>query len=183
MLPWRSFSCSDRLASRAGESSPVGIGSATDICGCDSTRGVPGLAPTSAAADLRLRTSLMGRQPPHQAGGLDPPRAATIPSMRWRAPDSEMSVTTGSRIRLRPGVLGSTTRWSPSRTPVCAVHSSRMPVRHPHCPSGGSHNSTLLPSGSTTQPNFPYSDSSVLSTTAQPSARSAASSPARSATR
>ena len=42
-----------------------------------------------------------------------------------------------------------------------------------HCPAGGCKSSTLLPSGSMTQPNFPYSDSSVFSRTLQPSSRSA----------
>lgn len=39
-------------------------------------------------------------------------------------------------------------------------------------PAGGCHNSILLPSGSMTQPNFPKSDSSTLSSTWQPSSRS-----------
>ena len=34
---------------------------------------------------------------------------------------------------------------------------------HGYWPSGGSHNSILLPSGSTTQPNLPYSDASRFS--------------------
>lgn len=38
-----------------------------------------------------------------------------------------------------------------------------------HCPAGGCHNSTLLPSGSMTHANLPYSDSSILSSTLQPS--------------
>ena len=42
----------------------------------------------------------------------------------------------------------------------------------PHCPGGGCQSSTLLPSGSMTQPNFPYSESSVFSRTSQPSSRS-----------
>ncbi len=52
-----------------------------------------------------------------------------------------------------------------------------------HCPSGGSHSSTLLPSGSMTQPNLPYPESSVFSRTSQPSSRSARSRVVRSATR
>ena len=47
----------------------------------------------------------------------------------------------------------------------------------------GCHNSTLLPSGSMTQPNLPYSESSILSRTLQPSAFSAATSAWRSSTR
>ena len=52
-----------------------------------------------------------------------------------------------------------------------------------HCPGGGCQSSILFPSGSITQPNFPYSESSVFSSTSQPSSRSACSSAARSATR
>src|SRR6185437_16128983 len=40
-----------------------------------------------------------------------------------------------------------------------------------HCPAGGCQSSTLLPSGSMTHPNFPYSESSVFSSTLQPSAQ------------
>src|SRR5690348_4404879 len=36
-------------------------------------------------------------------------------------------------------------------------------------PSGGCHSSTLFPSGSMTQANLPYSDSSIFSSTLQPS--------------
>jgi hypothetical protein len=42
-----------------------------------------------------------------------------------------------------------------------------------HCPAGGCQSSILLPSGSMTHPNFPYSESSVFSSTLQPSLRSA----------
>jgi len=42
-----------------------------------------------------------------------------------------------------------------------------------HCPAGGCQSSTLLPSGSMTQPNFPYSESSTFSSTLHPSSRSA----------
>jgi len=52
-----------------------------------------------------------------------------------------------------------------------------------HCPAGGCQSSTLLPSGSMTHPNLPYSESSVLSSTLQPSSRSAARSAGRSSTR
>jgi transposase len=40
---------------------------------------------------------------------------------------------------------------------------------HAHWPSGGCHSSTLFPSGSITQANLPYSDSSICSSTLQPS--------------
>ena len=52
-----------------------------------------------------------------------------------------------------------------------------------HCPSGGCQSSTLFPSGSMTQPNFPNSESSVFSSTLQPSLRSAWSRPAKFSTR
>lgn len=52
-----------------------------------------------------------------------------------------------------------------------------------YCPAGGCQSSTLLPSGSNTQPNFPYSESSVFSSTWQPSSRRAWSRAARSSTR
>ena len=52
-----------------------------------------------------------------------------------------------------------------------------------YCPAGGCHSSILLPSGSITQPNLPYSESSVLSSTSQPSSRKACSRPASSSTR
>ena len=43
-----------------------------------------------------------------------------------------------------------------------------------YCPAGGCQSSILLPSGSMTHPNFPYSESSVVfSSTSQPSSRSA----------
>jgi len=60
-------------------------------------------------------------------------------------------------------------------------HSSNTSCRY--CPGGGCHSSILLPSGSSTQPNLPYSDSSLLPTTLQPSARKASNSASRSATR
>ena len=46
-------------------------------------------------------------------------------------------------------------------------------VHEGYCPAGGCQSSTLLPSGSMTHPNFPYSESSVFSSTSQPSSRSA----------
>src|SRR5436190_7852167 len=46
-------------------------------------------------------------------------------------------------------------------------------VHEGYCPGGGCQSSTLLPSGSMTHPNFPYSESSVFSSTSQPSSRSA----------
>jgi len=50
-------------------------------------------------------------------------------------------------------------------------------------PAGGCHSSTLFPSGSMTQANFPYSDSSIFSSTLQPSSRKALTSAWRSSTR
>src|ERR1700744_456062 len=51
-----------------------------------------------------------------------------------------------------------------------------------YCPAGCSHSSTLLPSGSMTQPNFPNSESSSLSNTLQPSSLRASSRARTSAT-
>lgn len=52
-----------------------------------------------------------------------------------------------------------------------------------HCPTGGCQSSTLFPSGSITQANFPNSESSILSSTLQPSSFSTFTSDARSSTR
>ena len=52
-----------------------------------------------------------------------------------------------------------------------------------HWPAGGCQSSTLLPSGSMTQANLPYSESSIFSRTLQPSSRRAATSACRSSTR
>ncbi len=43
--------------------------------------------------------------------------------------------------------------------------------RPDHWPAGGCHSSPLFPSGSMTQANFPYSESSIFSRTLQPSSR------------
>jgi len=52
-----------------------------------------------------------------------------------------------------------------------------------HAELGGSHNSTLFPSGSITQANFPNSDSSIFSSTWQPSSFKALTKACRSSTR
>ena len=52
-----------------------------------------------------------------------------------------------------------------------------------HWPAGGCHSSSLFPSESRTQPNLPYSDSSIFSSTCTPSARRAASTACKSSTR
>src|SRR6478735_174455 len=52
-----------------------------------------------------------------------------------------------------------------------------------HWPAGGCQSSTLFPSGSMTQPNFPYSESSVFSRTLQPSSRRTLTRAWRSSTR
>src|SRR6185369_5802484 len=75
----------------------------------------------------------------------------------------------------RPAV-GAPLELGVRRRLCCDVHEG-------HCPAGGCQSSTLLPSGSMTHPNFPYSESSVFSSTSQPSSRSALRSPARSSTR
>src|SRR3954454_18429039 len=71
--------------------------------------------------------------------------------------------------------------WRPVERGLERRFSSR--VTELHCPCGGCQSSTLLPSGSMTHPNFPYSESSVFSSTSQPSSRSALRSAARSSTR
>ena len=52
-----------------------------------------------------------------------------------------------------------------------------------HWPCGGCHSSTLFPSGSMTQANFPYSDSSIFSSTLQPSSFKTLTKAWRSSTR
>jgi hypothetical protein len=66
-------------------------------------------------------------------------------------------------------------------SPVPVLRRGRHGPCHP--PAGGCQSSTLFPSGSTTQPNFPKSDSSIFSSTLHPSSRNALSRPWRSATR
>ena len=63
------------------------------------------------------------------------------------------------------------------------IHSPQNAARLCYCPAGGCHSSTLFPSGSMTQANFPYSDSSIFSSTLQPSSRKALTSAWRSSTR
>src|SRR5688572_24502479 len=53
----------------------------------------------------------------------------------------------------------------------------------PHQPWGGCHSSTLFPSGSMTQANFPYSESSIFSSTLQPSSFKTLTKAWRSSTR
>ena len=52
-----------------------------------------------------------------------------------------------------------------------------------HCPAGGCQSSTLFPSGSMTHAKIPYSESSIFSSTLQPSSRRTVTSAWRSATR
>src|SRR5688572_13993778 len=52
-----------------------------------------------------------------------------------------------------------------------------------HWPAGGCQSSTLFPSGSMTQPNFPYSESSIFSRTLHPSSRKTVTRAWRSSTR
>src|SRR5262245_7125892 len=59
--------------------------------------------------------------------------------------------------------------WNKSR--IVDVHITSLAACY--LPGGGCQSSTLFPSGSSTQPNFPYSDSSTFSMTLQPSALSA----------
>ena len=57
---------------------------------------------------------------------------------------------------------------------VLQVSQDRAKADSPgHWPAGGCQSSTLFPSGSMTQPNFPYSESSIFSRTLHPSSRKA----------
>src|SRR5712691_10769076 len=71
-----------------------------------------------------------------------------------------------SRQWIRRPAVGAPLERGVRRRLCCHVHEG-------HCPAGGCQSSTLLPSGSMTHPNFPYSESSVFSSTSQPSSRSA----------
>ncbi len=115
---------------------------------------------------------------------LGPPSAELgPPSVKLDAPGKKLGASTDQArhpsLETQSGSLRSANK--PCRScrdcsPIGATYSGYLP-------SGGCHSSTLLPSGSMTQPNLPYSDSSVLSSTSHPSARSAARSACRSATR
>ena len=65
----------------------------------------------------------------------------------------------------------------------CSMATPQNAARLYYWPAGGCHSSTLFPSGSITQANFPYSDSSIFSSTLQPSSRKALTSAWRSSTR
>jgi hypothetical protein len=118
--------------------------------------------------------------------GLGPPafprRPQPVPPSRCS--DSSVRATTNAASSSTPRRAARTSQRRCLRAapqPRSRGHTQRD--KRAQDPSGGSQSSTLRPSGSMTQPNLPYSDSSVLSSTWQPSARSAASSACRSATR
>jgi hypothetical protein len=103
-------------------------------------------------------------------------RAEPCPTMRHSARRNELACRFGTKVR-RDRAVGIGDCWTQLRPgPGTIGHGG-------HCPGGGCHSSTLLPSGSMTHPNFPYSESSVLSRTLQPSLRSAWSRAVRSSTR
>jgi hypothetical protein len=99
----------------------------------------------------------------------------SLPFRRSRAPARPTFELTGGRQTAKPAV------GRPVERGVRRRSSSR--VTELHCPCGGCQSSTLLPSGSMTHPNFPYSESSVFSSTLQTSSRSTLRSAARSSTR
>lgn len=113
----------------------------------------------------------------------------------WTNKDLFVHNVTASTGALRSGELQPGQSWSatvpagPAITYTCTLHPTmkgRIEIRKnqkAYCPGGGCQSSTLFPSGSMTQPNLPYSESSVLSTTLQPSSRRAWSRAARSSTR
>ena len=96
--------------------------------------------------------------------------------MGWRARNGALASA------IPRGSLSSSAWFEPASTNGSRRRSSSR-VTELHCPCGGCQSSTLLPSGSMTHPNFPYSESSVFSSTLQPSSRSALRSAARSSTR
>ena len=63
------------------------------------------------------------------------------------------------------------------------ISAAVTPIRPHYWPAGGCHSSTLLPSGSMTQANFPYSDSSIFSATLHSSSRKSLTRVWRSSTR
>jgi hypothetical protein len=75
-------------------------------------------------------------------------------------------------------------RCSPGLSPRAARPLIRAEADCPgHWPAGGCQSSTLFPSGSMTQANFPYSESSIFSRTLQPSSRKTLTRAWRSSTR
>lgn len=145
----------------------------------DSTYRASG-APNMAAIDVTgtLRTNQCQASIVDTSGRFACP-SSNVGKYTFTVTDTRLAFTLvsdpceGRRIPLTAGPL---TRKTTSRA-------ARAPRRQRHWPSGGCHSSTLFPSGSITQPNFPYSESSVFSRTLHPSWRRISSSPARSATR
>jgi hypothetical protein len=123
---------------------------------------VPGFIPVSGIKEEPVRPNPENRRHPNYSTLLE----ATVPLT---------FELTGDRQAAKPAV------GRPVERGVRRRSFSR--VTELHCPCGGCQSSTLLPSGSMTHPNFPYSESSVFSSTLQPSSRSALRSAARSSTR
>ena len=90
---------------------------------------------------------------------------------------AELVADEGFERRVREMVLAGGTA---QRLPEGTDYRAHGPC---HWPAGGCHSSTLFPSGSMTQANFPYSDSSIFSSTLQRSSRKALTSAWRSSTR
>jgi hypothetical protein len=104
------------------------------------------------------------------------------PSARASAPSTAASplVRPAAPVSRRPGAA-----WGPAARPSKSWSArSRSSSRgRPHWPGGGCHSSTLFPSGSMTQANFPYSESSIFSSTLQPSSFNTLTKAWRSSTR
>ena len=93
------------------------------------------------------------------------------PSTQRKGCESAKTATLAP-LASRHTLCSSPTSRPPER--ILFVRRRHLDFRHgTHCPGGGYQSSTLLPSGSMTQPNFPYSESSVFSRTLHPSSRSA----------
>lgn len=131
-------------------------------------RGANGLASLGVPTAAAVRRSQSPRNADASPGlSRQPRRSRSTPRPASRSPPP-------ARRSSRPTGLGGVQRPPQQETEgLLAVH----------CPSGGCHSSMRLPAGSITQPNLPNSDSSTLSSTAQPSSRRAASTASRSSTR
>ena len=124
--------------------------------------------------------------------GSGPTRAGPCTgSMVTRSPGTEAATgSTGisgtlrsSELRRRPCVRSGTPASPPGGATARPASAGAVSATDGYCPAGGSQSSTLLPSGSMTQANLPYSDSSIFSRTLQPSSRRTATRPPRSSTR
>jgi hypothetical protein len=153
----------EQLESRAALRSSVDLAFRTDQIPLD----------RMADKDARVKLNLAARVPADVGTGLI---SSTTPQLT--APDfaAVMSGLSPSRLYGASSVslVMRPASRSPSRSAADSIDIGVRVLQRPrgHCPGGGCQSSTLLPSGSMTQPNFPYSESSVFSRTSQPSCRS-----------